>query len=84
MTRPLAGLRRRDGSNPCIDRGPKFGALVRIEAAQIVGESLHQPIGRQGSSPFRIVFTDDRERRLVVLRAGYLLARSIAAWTVLI
>jgi hypothetical protein len=72
MTRPLAGLRRRDRGNPCIDRGPKFGALVRIEAAQIVGESLHQPIGRQGSSPFGIVLTDDRERRRVVLRAGYL------------
>jgi hypothetical protein len=72
MNRPLAGLRRRDRGNPCIDCGPKFGALVRIEAAQIVGESLHQPIGRQGSSPFRIVLTDDRERRRVVLRAGYL------------
>jgi hypothetical protein len=30
LTRPLAGLRYRDGCNPCIDRGPKSGALVRI------------------------------------------------------
>ena len=56
--------------NPRVDRGPKIGALVRIEAAQIVGENLDQRIGRQGSSPVGISLTDDCERRRVVLHAG--------------
>ena len=34
FSRPVAPRR----GNPCVDRGPKFSALVRIEAAQIVGD----------------------------------------------
>ena len=41
MTRPLTGLRRRDGGNSCIDRVPKFNALVRIKAAHIDGDNVH-------------------------------------------
>ena len=69
FSRPAAPRRR---GNPCVDSGPEFGPLVPIEAAQIVDDSLHQRIGRQGSSPFCIILTDDCERRRIVLCAGYL------------
>src|SRR5271166_1542336 len=40
FSQPVAPRR----GNPCVDGGPKFGALVRIEAAQIVGEGFDQRI----------------------------------------
>ena len=70
MNRPLAGPWRRDGVTLALIVGPKFGALVRIEAAQIVGEGFDRRIGRHGSSPVGISLTDDCERRQVILHAG--------------
>jgi hypothetical protein len=72
MTRPLAALRRRDGGNSCIDRVLKFNALDHINAAEMGGDSLHQPIGPHGNLLVGIVLTDDGESRRVVLRARYL------------
>jgi hypothetical protein len=51
----LADSSRLDGGNSCIDRGPQFRPLVRINAAG--GDSFRQPIGPHGNLVFRIVPT---------------------------
>jgi hypothetical protein len=82
LSQTMPGLQVVPMDNSCIDRIPKFGALVRIKAAEIGGDILHQRIAPHGNLPVCVVPTDRLERRRVVLRAGYPFGLSTAAWTV--